>query len=158
MENIEFGCATHAGRVRDHNEDHYSAVPEIGLWIIADGMGGHQAGEIASDIVSRAVVDFVRQGSSLKEAIARSHHAVIGAGEGRKNLSGMGSTVVALQIDGLNYKIAWVGDSRAYMWDGGLKQITHDHSFVQGLIDAGKLRESEYEGRKFYIRCFHRSP
>jgi protein phosphatase len=129
--------------VRDHNEDNYLADPDIGLWIIADGMGGHNAGEVASDIVIRSVARQMGQGRSLPEAVGRSHHDVIEESKKDKSKSGMGSTAVAMHVDGINYHIAWVGDSRAYLWDGGLKLLTHDHSYVQQLIDSGAITEKE---------------
>ena len=82
----------------------------------------------------------------LAEAIETAHRAIQTAalqGEGAAN---MGSTVVAAKLDGLRYEIAWVGDSRAYLWDGSLHQLTTDHSYVQLLLKAGLISESEIPG------------
>lgn len=144
MQPTHYGDATHVGRVREHNEDSHFADPELGLWIVADGMGGHRCGEVASQIA----VDFIREevgkGSALRAAVERAHEVVLlAAGQGLGH-PGMGSTVVALKLDGPDYELSWVGDSRAYLWDEGvLVQLTRDHSLVQQLVDAGQLTEEE---------------
>jgi serine/threonine protein phosphatase PrpC len=135
---------THVGLVRDHNEDSYLARPDIGLWAVTDGMGGHLGGEIASGIVVTELARHVESGESLARAVAATHHAVLDAvanGEGQR---GMGATVVALKVTGVRYQVAWVGDSRAYLiGNHGLRQITRDHSFVQKLLDAGAITEAD---------------
>lgn len=139
-----FGGATDTGNRRDHNEDTWQADPETGLWLVADGMGGHEAGEVAADIVSEVVGNGVMQGRSLTEAIHASHQAVLDAGREGRGVWGMGSTIVALQVSGFDYEIAWVGDSRIYLWDGeNLGQISHDHSVVQDLLDQGYITREE---------------
>ncbi len=144
MQPMRYGDATHVGCVREHNEDSYLADPELGLWIVADGMGGHRCGEVASQIA----VDFIREevgkGGLLRAAVERAHEVVrLAAGQGLGH-PGMGSTVVALKLDGPEYELSWVGDSRAYLWDEGvLVQLTRDHSLVQQLVDAGQLTEEE---------------
>jgi len=144
--NIDFALGTHTGWVRESNEDSHLALPKLGLWVIADGMGGHQAGEMASGITIREIARSIEQGMPLDEAIETAHRAIQTAalqGEGGAN---MGSTVVAAKLDGLRYEIAWVGDSRAYLWDGSLHQLTTDHSYVQLLLKAGLISESEIPG------------
>ena len=146
MNNIDFALGTHTGWVRKLNEDSHLALPKLGLWVIADGMGGHEAGEVASGIAIREIVRSIEQGMPLAEAIETAHRAIQTAalqGEGAAN---MGSTVVAAKLDGLRYEIAWVGDSRAYLWNGTLHQLTTDHSYVQLLLKAGLITESEIPG------------
>src|SRR5664280_411212 len=143
MTKIDFGLGTHTGLVRKLNEDSHLALPKLGLWVIADGMGGHEAGEVASGITILEIARSIEQGMPLAEAIETAHRAIQTAalqGEGALN---MGSTVVAAKLDGLHYEIAWVGDSRAYLWNGTLHQLTTDHSYVQLLLNAGLITESE---------------
>lgn len=138
-----FGHATDVGRVRDHNEDTYIAVPENGLWAVADGMGGHSAGEIASAIAVEVIAAEVGNGCPLDEAIEKAHQAILQAALEGQGAPGMGCTVVALKLSGYEVEVAWVGDSRAYLWDGALRPLSRDHSFVQQLIDSGAISEEE---------------
>lgn len=139
-----FGGATDTGNRRDHNEDAWHADPESGLWLVTDGMGGHEAGEVASDIVREVVGNAVMQGQSLTGAIHTAHQAVLDAGREGRGVWGMGATIVALHVRGFDYEIAWVGDSRIYLWDGErLSQISHDHSVVQDLLDQGYITPEE---------------
>jgi serine/threonine protein phosphatase PrpC len=144
MTDIRYGIATHAGRVRERNEDCYLAESDLGLWVVADGMGGHQGGEVASQILVDFVRDGVAKGVPRAEVVAQAHDVVRLAAEQGMGAYGMGATVVALKLDGADYELAWVGDSRAYLWDcGALQQLTHDHSVVQQLVDAGQLNAEE---------------
>ena len=140
--NSAFG--THVGLVRDHNEDSYLARSDIGLWAVADGMGGHLGGEIASALVVSDLARRIESGEPLVSAISATHQTVLDAvarGEGQR---GMGATVVAVKVIGSSYQVAWVGDSRAYLIDKhGLRQLTRDHSFVQQLLDAGAITDAE---------------
>ncbi len=143
-----YASRSETGPVAEHNEDRVLARPERGLWVVADGMGGHEAGEIASEVVIEAIEEAVAEGRSLAEAVQYSHHAIKYAAENGRGAAGMGSTVVALRLQGHDYELAWVGDSRAYLWepevDGGrLTQLSHDHSFVQRLVDTGSLTDAE---------------
>jgi len=141
---IDHACGTHTGLVRPINEDAYYADPKLGLWIVADGMGGHEAGEIASGIVIHELPMSVKQGDSLAEAIEMAHLMIQLDSEQSEGRRHMGSTVVALKMNGLHYQIAWVGDSRAYRWNGHeLRQLTKDHSYVQLLLDMGMIMEDE---------------
>lgn len=141
---LAFGAATDVGRVRDNNEDCYLARPDLGLWLIADGMGGHDAGEVAAGIVRDFICEAVASGKPLKTAIAQAHHAVKHAASNNIGSPGMGTTVVALRMHGIQYEIAWVGDSRAYLWsEGALRQISVDHSYVQSLVDSGAITREE---------------
>jgi len=129
-----FAANTHSGLKRDHNEDCFGAEPDLGLWLVADGVGGHSCGEVASDIVCNTIRDQVAGGKRLMDAIAASHAAVLAAIAERENAHGMGSTVVAALLDGDRYELCWVGDSRAYLWNGQLQQLTVDHNRVGELL------------------------
>lgn len=144
MQATAHGVATHTGRVRDLNEDSYVADPALGLWIVADGMGGHEAGEVASRIAADFIHEQVGRGLPLPEAAARAHEVVTLAAREGLGQPGMGSTLVALQLRGDRYQIVWVGDSRAYLWrNGALRQLTRDHSFVQKMVDEGQISSAE---------------
>ncbi|MBK1734779.1 hypothetical protein CKO15_05640 [Halorhodospira abdelmalekii] len=139
-----FAAATDTGRVRTHNEDAWIARPEQGLWVVADGMGGHSAGEVASALAVQEIAAGVARGHGLEQAIRRAHEAILEAVAVGQGAPGMGTTVVALALAGSRYHIAWVGDSRAYLWNGrSLRQLTTDHSYVQRLVDAGVIAASE---------------
>jgi serine/threonine protein phosphatase PrpC len=140
---------SHVGRVRSINEDRVFDCPEAGIWAVADGMGGHRGGDLAAQAVverlraltaSRRVADFTDMLVALGQANADIRH--------RNDTNGFdaGTTVVAALIDGATAHIAWAGDSRAYrIRDGGLQLLTHDHSLVQELIDAGLLTPAAAE-------------
>jgi serine/threonine protein phosphatase PrpC len=135
----EYGAGTHVGRVRQQNEDRYHADPNAGLWLVADGMGGRKAGEVASSIIAEFIPTALKEGPSLPEVVARSHQAVLNELEKGHGAPGMGSTAVVLQMKGDDYEIAWVGDSRAYLWNGALHLLTRDHTVVQRLLEAGAI-------------------
>ena len=144
MATITYAAATHVGNVRDHNEDTYVADKNIRLWLIADGMGGHAGGEIASAIAADVISKGIEQGMALKDAIQKAHQAILDAVENGEGKYGMGTTIVAVHMSGVNqYELAWAGDSRAYLWDEGLRQISKDHSYVQMLVDLGKILPEE---------------
>ena len=136
---IEFGHGTHVGLRRARNEDTYYADASLGLFLVADGMGGHQHGEVASALVRDAVVDLVTRGQSLIEAIQGAAERLMAHARHGFDLLPMGTTIAALRIIGDSYEVAWVGDSRIYMWKRELRQISHDHSLVQALVEAGQL-------------------
>jgi len=143
MTEFTFGVSTNIGNVRGNNEDSYCVDAGLGLWLVADGMGGHDCGEVASKIAAETVRDCIAGGDDLRSAIQKAHEAILAAvkqGEGKQD---MGTTMVAIHMNGANYKLAWVGDSRAYLWDGALHQISKDHSLVQMLVDAGNITEEE---------------
>lgn len=135
---------THVGR-REHNEDCFIADSTAGLALVADGMGGYACGEIASALVKQTIAEAVANQEGLREAITRAHAVVKEAAKADSDKKGMGSTAIALRVQGLDYEIAWVGDSRAYLWDpaGVLKQITRDHSYVESLLSSGAISEQE---------------
>ena len=137
---IEFGHLTHAGLRRELNEDTYYGDSDLGLWLVADGMGGHEYGEVASALARETIVREIRQGTSLAQAIRTADEEIIRASRKRSDALPMGTTVVALRVLGNRFEVAWVGDSRAYLWrDGQLAQLSHDHSYVQELISQGAI-------------------
>ncbi|GAA5317237.1 MAG: protein phosphatase 2C domain-containing protein [Candidatus Pelagadaptatus aseana] len=141
---------TDKGLQRPNNEDCYLSTPDLNLWLVADGMGGHEAGEVASAITRDTISEQVEQGNTLEQAILMAHTNVMQAIESGQGGEGMGSTVVALHNSGTDYDIAWVGDSRAYVWSitaegGQLDQLTTDHSYVQMLLESGSIAAEEME-------------
>lgn len=139
----DHGFNTHPGKVRKNNEDSISAKPEIGLWLVADGIGGHREGALASSIAKETINQHISSGNSLFDAIEAAHMAIMQAAELAEDAKGMGSTIVALKLDGFDFEVAWLGDSRAYLWNGQLEQITEDHSYVRTLLDQGAISEEE---------------
>ena len=146
-------AASDIGLARDNNEDAYWASPKDGLWVVADGMGGHAAGEVASSIVINTIERETASGNSLEVAIQKSHHEILNAANSGVGGLGMGSTVVALRTEGKQYEICWVGDSRAYIFSPKLnaseipefRQLTTDHSYVQMLYQSGAISKKELE-------------
>ena len=136
---IEFGNSSHVGLRRELNEDTFYSDAELGLWLVADGMGGHEFGEVASALARDAVVREIRAGRSLSEAIRSADEDIIRQSKRRDDSLPMGTTMVALQLTDHHFELAWVGDSRAYLWNGQLRQISSDHSYVQELIDQGAI-------------------
>jgi protein phosphatase len=137
---IEFGHNTHVGLRREHNEDTYYADSELGLWLVADGMGGHEYGEVASALAREAIVREIRQGTPLPQAIRIADEEIIRASRKRSDSLPMGTTVVAVRIAGNHFEVAWVGDSRIYLWhERKLAQLSQDHSYVQELISQGTI-------------------
>lgn len=137
---IEFGHGTHVGLRRTRNEDTYYADPTLGLFLVADGMGGHQHGEVASALVRDAIVEQIAFGRGLAEAVRGAGERLFRHASGTSDELPMGTTVAALRLVGERYEVAWVGDSRIYLWQhGALRQVSHDHSLVQELVAAGQL-------------------
>ena len=140
---IKYAAETHRGSVRKLNEDCYEAAPELGLWLVADGVGGHASGDVASEITRATIKSVYRNTGNLVNAIECAHEAVLGAIARKQGGPNMGSTVVAVELDKRDYQIAWVGDSRAYQWDGTLRLLTTDHSFVEALVAKGVITREE---------------
>src|SRR5436190_24052566 len=136
---IEFGNSSHVGLRRELNEDTYYSDSELGLWLVADGMGGHEFGEVASALARDAVVREVRAGKSLVDAIRSADEDIIRQSKRRADSLPMGTTMVALRVNDNRFELGWVGDSRAYLWNGQLRQLSSDHSYVQELIDQGAI-------------------
>lgn len=137
---------THVGCRRKLNEDALLACPDQGLWAVADGMGGHDAGEVAS----ATVVEALSQCSSADEALASLSDVNARLVEmARANFDSrtVGSTVVGLVADERAFTCFWAGDSRAYrVRDRAITRLTRDHSLVQDLVDAGMIEEAAAEG------------
>jgi serine/threonine protein phosphatase PrpC len=147
---LRWGGATDVGRVRSNNQDQFVARDDVGLWAVADGMGGHRGGEVASEIACETVArSFDRHTiEGLVDAIEQANSAVYRAGTGDPDLTGMGTTIVVLALvehdDDELLAIANVGDSRGYRWsDGELDQLTTDHSLVADLVREGSLSPDE---------------
>jgi protein phosphatase len=139
------GSRTDVGRVREHNEDSLLVAPP--LYVIADGMGGHAAGEVASEIAIRIFEEAAittADPDALKRAVLDSNRAIIdGAREGLGK-HGMGTTLTAAVIENDQLLLAQVGDSRAYLLEGQrLHQITRDHSLVAELLSRGQITQEE---------------
>ena len=149
---LRFAARSDVGLVRQENQDSGYAGPH--LLVVADGMGGHAAGDVASSIAIGELVslDGESHGADdaldlLAQALRTANTELRQAMDNQPELHGMGTTVTALLRAGNKIAVAHIGDSRAYLLrDGTLAQITHDHSFVQSLIDEGRITEEEAEG------------
>ena len=140
---IEFGHNTHVGLRREHNEDTYYADSELGLWLVADGMGGHEHGEVASALARDTLVHEITQGMPLAQAVQRADEEIIHHSSKKAEALPMGTTIAALRLRGEDYEVCWVGDSRVYIWNGELKQLSQDHSYVQELIAQGAITHEQ---------------
>jgi PPM family protein phosphatase len=140
---IEFGHGTHVGLRRTRNEDTYCADATLGLFLVADGMGGHQHGEVASALARDAIVERVRGGQSLVEAVHGAAAQLLEHAQRYDDALPMGTTVAAIRFSEQGYEVAWVGDSRIYQWHNGLRRISHDHSLVQELVASGVINEAQ---------------
>ena len=136
---IEFGHSTHVGLRREHNEDTYYADGDLGLWLVADGMGGHENGEVASALARDTLIQEIGKGETLARAIQVADEEIIKHSTKRTQALPMGTTIAAIRVQNDNFEVAWVGDSRVYMWNGALKQISQDHSYVRELIEQGAI-------------------
>lgn len=139
------GAATDVGRVREGNEDGYLVDDSVGLVALADGMGGHVGGEVASATALEALRAAVRAGRPLRDAMLDANAAVLAKAQTDAALTGMGTTLTAgTMAAGNTLILAHVGDSRAYLLrDGVLRRVTTDHSHVQELVDEGRLTDDE---------------
>jgi protein phosphatase len=171
----KFRCVgmTDTGRVREHNEDTIGTDADIGLVVLADGMGGYKAGEVASGITVRTVMGLVkdaveredltqhdgdsgltRPGILLRDAIQRANKIIYQTARTQANCEGMGTTVVAGLFFDDNLTIAHVGDSRLYRFrDGKLEQVTQDHSLLHELVTRGFYtpEEAQRAAAKNYV-------
>jgi protein phosphatase len=163
---IAFSGATDVGKVRGHNEDAYAILAERNLAMVCDGMGGHAAGEVASQIAMETISTIFREfnlnlfsgesfhfpeaispeGRLLVGAIAIANHRIVERGREASDQSGMGTTVVACHFDDGVVTICHVGDSRAYLVrDKSIKRVTVDHSWVSEVMEKHNLTEEESE-------------
>lgn len=140
-----YGSRTEVGHVREHNEDSLTVLPP--LFAVADGMGGHEAGEIASEITINTLNDLAPESAdaeALARAVVAANLNVIKAPSQGIGREGMGTTLTAAILEKERLIIAQVGDSRAYLLhNGSLQQITRDHSLMADMIEAGQLTEAE---------------
>jgi protein phosphatase/serine/threonine-protein phosphatase Stp1 len=145
-------AATHPGAVRPRNEDALLDRPDIGLWAVADGAGGHGAGDVASAAIV-AALGTIAAGLPAAELLAQVRlkltavHQELQEEAARRGPGRiLASTVVVMLARGEHFAMLWAGDSRAYLLRGGqLARVTRDHSLVQELVDQGTLREDEAE-------------
>jgi PPM family protein phosphatase len=159
---LRYAARSDVGVRREANED--SGYASARLLAIADGMGGHAGGEVASSLAVTAMaaldeslpesgVDLL---AALKDAAKGVNHTLRDMGEQDPTLRGMGTTLTAMLWDGATFALAHVGDSRAYMLrDGALYQITHDHTLVQSLVDEGRItleQAAEHPRRSMVLR------
>ena len=163
---VAVGSKSDVGLKRPHNEDSLCVEPQLGLFVVCDGMGGHNAGEVASRLASDAVREYVREQrrqsdpgltdgydprfssstNSLASAVRLANETVYRAARSRPDYGGMGTTIVAALLDGPVVSIAHVGDSRAYLVrKGTLAKLTEDHSLVAEQVRRGLLTEEEAE-------------
>src|SRR5512141_2241215 len=161
---VSWAARSDPGLRRSVNEDFWSARPELGLFIVADGMGGHAAGEVASRTAVEAIEAFMvdsasadrhrtwpfpydmslsTNGNRLKTALLLANRRIGSAAAGEQRLKGMATTAAAVILAGSRAVVAHVGDSRVYLLCGGrLQQVTRDQSWVQEQVRAGVLTES----------------
>lgn len=156
---IQMVKATHTGMVRSHNEDSIAADPEIGLAVLADGMGGYNAGEVASGIATALISSETREAMvrqaphridqetgtnaatrMLREIIAKANTSIYQSANSQPQYAGMGTTLVVALLCDNQITIAHIGDSRCYRFrEQKLEQVTRDHSLLQEQIDSGLL-------------------
>ena len=148
---LRWGLSTDVGQVRSVNQD--SAMANDSLWVVADGMGGHRGGEVASAIVAGYFVsiDSIDTVNELHDAVVTTNDLIRSKGDADADLANMGTTLVAMGVlpvtdddDSLRFAAANVGDSRLYLFENGeLSQVSTDHSLVAELIRAGQITEQE---------------
>jgi serine/threonine protein phosphatase PrpC len=146
---FETASITHEGRVRKFNEDSVYANADRGIWVVADGMGGHKDGNVASGMIANTAREIGKSASQaelladFKNRIAAVNATLLGLSNG-DNDQLVGSTVVGLLIQDSKYTCAWAGDSRCYLVRRGkISQVSHDHTEVQELVDKGIISKSE---------------
>jgi serine/threonine protein phosphatase PrpC len=160
---LKFAELTNTGMVREHNEDAIGSNVDMGLMVLADGMGGYNAGEVASGIAVQTITDLAAEGATreqrhdvdphtglmrqtivLRDAVARANKIIFQTAQSQTHCEGMGTTLVAAMFYDNRISIAHVGDSRAYrLRDERFEQLTMDHSLLQELVDRGFYSEEE---------------
>lgn len=158
---FETGAATHVGKVRNRNEDCYLTRPEAGIWAVADGMGGHDDGHLASQTVIEALKT-IENPPSASELLSLCESRILDASAtlhdiGRQRDVTIGTTVVVLLVADDYFASLWCGDSRLYIIrDGGISQVTRDHSEVQELLTNGLITPEQaltWTGRNVITRA-----
>jgi protein phosphatase len=139
------GAASDIGQVREGNED--SFLVEQPLYVVADGMGGHRGGEVASSLALDTIQSlFIRKEGSLVTQVEEANRAVFERSQADRNVAGMGTTLTAALVDGERVQLAHVGDSRAYLFrNHDLTLLTEDHTLVHRMVMAGEITEAEAE-------------
>lgn len=144
---IRFNARTHVGRVRKHNEDSILVLPDQKIWVVSDGMGGHEGGDYASRVVCDAVamlpeMPATEKLGAMRRALQQAHATILG--EAARRHATMGATVVALVLADGHFGALWAGDSRLYrLRDGKMDLLTTDHSLVAALVEAGQMTWDE---------------
>lgn len=148
---FRYNAKTHVGLKRPVNEDAVLALPELDIWMVSDGMGGHEAGDYASRLIADSVamipigLDPTDRMHALREAIQSAHRIIIAEAEARGR-GVIGATVAALMMANGHFVGIWAGDSRIYRLRGGeIEMLTTDHSAVAELVLAGKMSWDEAE-------------
>ncbi len=154
MNATRYAGLSDTGKVRAHNEDAIAFIPELGLAVVADGMGAHAAGEVASQIAASTILSMIHltTGASprdrLDTAVTAAHAAIREKAQTSLRYEGMGTTVVMVLLHGRQLYHAHVGDSRLYRFRGGrLEALTRDHSLLQESIDQGLYSPAEARAR-----------
>ncbi len=159
---------TDIGRTRTRNEDSLSLIPSLGFAVVADGMGGHPGGDVASRIAVETATEVLEQeleslsssdqdppahlGAAMSQSVIRAHEEIRAQGRLDPDLDGMGTTITALAVDPDSdaYVLGHVGDSRAYLYrDGKLTQLTRDDTWVQERVDANQLTTEQARRHPF---------
>lgn len=142
---VKAGVRSDIGRMRQRNEDAY--LVKDSLFVVADGMGGHRGGDVASTLAVESIESGASAKVTLEELVAeiqKANRAVLERGEADRDLRGMGTTITAVIAEDAKAHVAHVGDSRAYLLrDGALQQLTEDHTLVQRMVREGRLTEDE---------------
>jgi len=143
---VSAAAATDIGMVREGNEDSY--LVDEPLFAVADGMGGHRGGEVASQLALETVEKLFRKGTGdLAEQVQEANRAVFERSVEDRQVAGMGTTLTAALVEGDRIRLAHVGDSRAYLLrDGELRRLTEDHTLVHRMVTEGEISEEEAEG------------
>ena len=149
---LRSAACTHIGMRRQENQDRHALVSDLGLYLVADGMGGHQAGQLASQLACEGAIRAVEtlQGASvslaerLRHAVTSANREIFSAAQQNVDLTGMGTTFVGMLFDGERLALAHVGDSRAYLLrQGRLRPLTDDHSIVGELLRRQEISEQD---------------
>ncbi len=142
---IKVGATSDIGQVREGNEDSFLVLDP--LYAVADGMGGHRGGEVASNLALQTIERlFTAQEGTLTEQVEQANRAVFERSQSDREVAGMGTTLTAALVQGAQVRLAHVGDSRAYLFrDGELQLLTEDHTLVHKMLVEGEITESEAE-------------
>jgi protein phosphatase len=152
---LKTAAQTDVGRRRSANEDCYALAPDLGLYLVADGRGGHAAGQVASDLAAQAAVAALRTltdapanlTEKLRYSVAAANREILSTARAKPELSGMGTTLVALLARSDRIALAHVGDSRAYLIRSGrIRQLTDDHSLVAELVRRREISATAARG------------